>query len=75
MIKLSKQILMQNGTFLRRLAYSPAILVKRQNSNSSYDGDGKTNVKVLNNDMEMGLMVNSFSQVNIDFYSSRKLKN
>lgn len=31
--------------------------------NTSYDGDGKTKVKVLNNDFEMGLMINSFSEV------------
>lgn len=30
---------------------------------SSYEGDGKTKVKVLNIDFEMGLMINSYSDV------------
>lgn len=30
---------------------------------SSYEGDGKTKVTVLNKDHDMGLMVNSFSVV------------
>lgn len=33
--------------------------------NSSYDGDGKMKVKVLNNDPEMGLMINTFSEVSL----------
>lgn len=67
MIKLGKQLLLQNGSLLRRLTTNPsrAGLVNRKYSNSSYEGDGKTNVKVLNNDMEMGLMVNSFSAVSL----------
>lgn len=69
MIKLGKQLLLQNGSLLRRLTTNPsrAGLVNRKYSNSSYEGDGKTNVKVLNNDMEMGLMVNSFSAVSLKF--------
>lgn len=65
MIKLGKQLMLQNGSFLKRTASNTLCsdLMIRKHSNSSYEGDGKTNVKVLNNDMEMGLMVNSFSQV------------
>lgn len=71
MIKLGKQLLLQNGSFVRRSTSNPSFtgLVSRKHSNSSYEGDGKTSVKVLNNDMEMGLMVNSFSQVNLDCLS------
>lgn len=62
MFKLTKQILfrpslprivlnqLQNGMIIRTCS-------------ASYDGDGKTTVKVLNNDPEMGLMVNSYSEV------------
>lgn len=69
MIKLSKQILLPNGPFLRRLAFKPtfATSINRKYSSGSYEGDGKTNVKVLNNDLEIGLMVNSFSQVKFFF--------
>lgn len=29
---------------------------------STYDGDGKTSVNILNKEMENGLMINSYSQ-------------
>lgn len=32
----------------------------------SYEGDGKTKVKVLNIDFEMGLMINSYGEVSSD---------
>lgn len=66
MLKLSKQLLVQNGLILRQLAALKSSGIQLQNrnySNPSYEGDGKTNCKVLNNDVEMGLMVNSYSQV------------
>lgn len=65
MIKLSKQILLQNRSSIRRLEIKPicANSINRKYSSGSYEGDGKTNVKVLNNDLEMGLMVNSFGPV------------
>lgn len=66
MLRLGKQLLIQNGLISRQLASksSSISLLKRNYSNPSYEGEGKTNCKVLNNDMEMGLMVNSYSQVN-----------
>lgn len=69
MLKLSKQLLAQNSLMLRQLAAlkSSGIRLQHRNySNPSYEGDGKTNCKVLNNDIEMGLMVNSYSQVSIE---------
>lgn len=68
MLKLSKQLFEQNGLILRQLAAlksSSVQLQSRNYSNPSYEGDGKTNCKVLNNDVELGLMVNSYSQVSI----------
>lgn len=68
MLKLSKQFFKQNGLILRQLVAlktSSAQLQRRNYSNPSYEGDGKINCKVLNNDLEMGLMVNSYSQVSI----------
>lgn len=68
MLKLSKQLFKQNGLILRQLAAlksSSVQLQSRNYSNPSYEGDGKTNCKVLNNDVELGLMVNSYSQVSI----------
>lgn len=68
MFKLSKQLLIQNGLILRQLA-SKSSAIRQLNRNygtPSYEGDGKTNCKVLNNDVENGLMVNSYSQVNIE---------
>lgn len=65
MFKLGKQLFVQNGSLVGRLRTQALLnsLANREYS-SSYEGDGKTTVKVLNNDPEMGLMVNSFSQVN-----------
>lgn len=65
MFKLGKQIFFHNGTLFRqlRLHRIQNELTNRQYS-ASYEGDGKTKVKVLNSDPEMGLMVNSFSEVN-----------
>lgn len=64
MLKLGKQLCLQNGSFALRLAANQlrSSLISR-NYSSTYDGDGKTTVRVLNNDPEMGLMVNSFSEV------------
>lgn len=39
--------------------------LKTTQRNSSYEGDGKMKVKVLNNDPEMGLMINAFSEVGL----------
>lgn len=33
--------------------------------NCSYEGDGKTKAKVLNIDMDLGLMINAYSEVKI----------
>ena len=30
---------------------------------STYEGDGKTSVQILNKELDAGLMINSFSQV------------
>lgn len=67
MLKLGKRLLNQNGLILRQSASKACSIriLNRNYSNPSYEGEGKTNCKVLNNDMEMGLMVNSYSQVNI----------
>lgn len=63
MSKLCKQFLL-SGIQLRRFAQNqPISYAHRKYSSSSYEGDGKTKVKVLNNDMEMGLMINSYSEV------------
>lgn len=72
MLKLGKQLLNQNGLVLRQLASktSSIFIINRNYSNPSYEGEGKTNCKVLNNDIEMGLMVNSYSQVNVQHYFS-----
>lgn len=69
MLKLSKQLLIQNGLILRQFVSKSSAIwqLNRNYSNPSYEGDGKTNCIVLNNDVEMGLMVNSYSQVNIEY--------
>lgn len=65
MFKISKEILFSNGSLIRRFNLNK-VQCKTINRtySSSYEGDGKTKVKVLNNDPDMGLMVNSFSEVN-----------
>lgn len=75
MFKLGKQLFAQNGQLIGRIGSNQLSLgshVHRPYS-SSYEGDGKTTVKVLNNDPEMGLMVNSFSAVSyiFDFYCEK----
>lgn len=30
---------------------------------SSYEGDGKTSVSIMNNELDAGLMINGFSQI------------
>lgn len=65
MFKLSKEIFSQSGSMIRRLTLNQLQNGLVKNYSSSYEGDGKTTVKVLNNDPEMGLMVNSFSEVSI----------
>lgn len=68
MLKLAKQLFIQNELILRQLTSKSLgiSLLNRNYSNPSYEGDGKTNCKVLNNDLEMGLMVNSYSEVNVE---------
>lgn len=63
MFKLGKDILLQNGLLSRQFKLHKMHNLFTKQSYSSYEGDGKTKVKVLNNDPEMGLMVNSFSEV------------
>lgn len=56
---------------------APAAATRLQPSfirHCSYEGDGKTKVKVLNIDMEMGLMINSISEVKA-FLSVSELEN
>lgn len=60
MFKISKEILFSNVSLIRRFN----VKTINRTYSSSYEGDGKTKVKVLNNDPDMGLMVNSFSEVN-----------
>lgn len=64
MFKLGKVLFSENGSLMRQLKWHRLQngLTHRKCS-SSYEGDGKTTAKVLNNDPEMGLMVNSFSEV------------
>lgn len=65
MIKLSRQLMGHNSTKVRHyVSNNLRIVSTHRNYSSSYEGDGKTTVKVLNNDAELGLMVNSFSEVN-----------
>lgn len=35
----------------------------RQTGTSSYEGDGKTNVSILNKELDGGIMINAFSQM------------
>lgn len=65
MLKLSKEIFCQSGSMIRRLTLNQLQNGLAKKFSSSYEGDGKTKVKVLNNDLEMGLMVNSFSEVSL----------
>lgn len=57
-------LLLENGSLFRRLALNQ---IQKQCQNrkcsSTYDHDGKSMVKVLNNDQDLGLMINSFSEV------------
>lgn len=64
MFKIIKERNFLNGSLIRRFDLNKvqSKTINRSYS-SSYEGDGKTKVKVLNNDPEMGLMVNSFSEV------------
>lgn len=41
----------------------------RTMSSTNYDYDGKTKVSILNNNFEMGLMINAYSEVWIDLTS------
>ena len=74
MLKLSTRLLSQNSSILRQLTSKSCgiRLLNRNYSNPSYEGDGKTNCKVLNNDLEAGLMVNSYSQVNIELWFEKQ---
>lgn len=62
---LSRHLLAQSirslasGSRCRRLhtAQSPALCT------STYHGDGKTKVNILNRELDLGLMINSYSQV------------
>lgn len=65
MIKINKRLFLQSGILFTRIESNQLhkCLANRNYSSSSYEGDGKTKVKILNNDPEMGLMVNSFSEV------------
>lgn len=66
MFKLGQQILRSNGSIFRRFeSQSMCCNLMHRNYSSAYEADGKTCVKVLNNDSDMGLMVNAFSEVNV----------
>lgn len=40
--------------------------ITRTMNTTSYDYDGKTKVSILNNDFELGLLINSYSEVNFE---------
>ncbi|XP_055312011.1 NADH dehydrogenase [ubiquinone] 1 alpha subcomplex assembly factor 3-like [Sitodiplosis mosellana] len=64
MFRFGKEILFQNVSLIRRFKLNqPQNKLTNRLYSSSYEGDGKTKVKVLNNDPDMGLMVNSFSEL------------
>lgn len=64
MLKLGRRIFLQNDSTVRLLGSNQLqIGLTNRNNSSSYEGDGKTKINVLNNNPEMGLMVNSFSEV------------
>lgn len=44
-----------------------------RHSSSSYEGDGKTKVKVLNNDLDLGLMINTYNEVSLSFRNGRRV--
>lgn len=57
-------LLLENGSLFRRLALNQTQKqCKNRNFSSTYEHDGKSMVKVLNNDRDLGLMINSFSEV------------
>ncbi|XP_031622284.1 NADH dehydrogenase [ubiquinone] 1 alpha subcomplex assembly factor 3-like [Contarinia nasturtii] len=74
MFKLGKEIFLQNGLLSRQFKSNKmhVSFVKRAYS-ASYEGDGKTKVKVLNIDPEMGLMVNSFSELGFTLNNKFKI--
>lgn len=45
--------------------YAPPRKLIRNSSGgtATYEGDGKTSVQILNKELDLGLMINSFSQV------------
>lgn len=42
-----------------------SVLHLTRNFAEHYEGDGKTKIHIMNNDSELGLMVNGYSQVRI----------
>lgn len=48
------------GTSLKLL--SSSIQTQSGPTSSAYDGDGKTKVNILNRELDLGLMINSYSQ-------------
>ena len=54
---LQKTITRDLGKYLNTARYS------LQAGTSSYEGDGKTSVSIMNKEVDAGLMINSFSQM------------
>lgn len=60
------QLLRRIATNGHRLIKNTANIVTTSTvraTNDNYEGDGKTTVNILNNDFELGLLINSYSEV------------
>lgn len=65
MLKLGNYLLKSNNSICHRLLNSGLSngFIKVRHESSSYEGDGKTSVQVMNKDSEFGLMIESYNEV------------
>lgn len=63
MLQSAKQLLQKSLILTTpKINLAGSKIINRQAS-AAYEGDGKTTVSIMNNEVENGLMVNSYSQV------------
>lgn len=65
MLKLGNYLLKSNNSICHRLLNSGLSngFNKVRHESSSYDGDGKISAEVMNNDLEYGLMIEAYNEV------------
>lgn len=65
MLKLGNYLLKPNNSICHRLLNNGLTngFNKVRHESTSYDGDGKTTVQVMNKDLEYGLMIEAYNEV------------